>query len=163
MDYIYIGDLVNTHGIKGEVRIISDFKYKDKIFKIGFKLYIGNKYEKKIISTYRIHKMFDMVTFKGIDNINDVIIYKGDKVYINKNDLEIDGYLDEELIGLSVIYDKKVIGQIKSIMKNKLYNILVIEGTKRILVPNMSNFIEKIELNKQKIFIKNIEGLIDED
>ena len=39
MDYIYIGKIVNTHGIKGEVRILSDFKYKDRIFKNGFNMY----------------------------------------------------------------------------------------------------------------------------
>ena len=41
MKYIYIGDIVNTHGLKGEVRLISDFEYKKKVFKKGFKLYIG--------------------------------------------------------------------------------------------------------------------------
>ena len=38
MKYIYIGDIVNTHGLKGEVRLISDFEYKKKVFKKGFKL-----------------------------------------------------------------------------------------------------------------------------
>ena len=38
MDYVYIGKLVNTHGIKGEVRIISDFPYKERVFKSGIKL-----------------------------------------------------------------------------------------------------------------------------
>ena len=37
MEYIYIGKIVNTHGIKGEVRIISDFKYKNEVFKIDNK------------------------------------------------------------------------------------------------------------------------------
>ena len=39
--YIKIGQIVNTHGIKGELKIISDFKYKDKIFVKDFNLYIG--------------------------------------------------------------------------------------------------------------------------
>ena len=41
MKYIYIGKIVNTHGLKGEIRILSDFKYKDLIFKDNFKIYIG--------------------------------------------------------------------------------------------------------------------------
>ena len=48
MKYIIIGKIVNTHGIKGELRILSDFKYKDKIFKKGFPLYIGHTKEKEI-------------------------------------------------------------------------------------------------------------------
>ena len=48
MKYIYIGDIVNTHGLKGEVRLISDFEYKNKVFKKGFKLYIGRTKEEVI-------------------------------------------------------------------------------------------------------------------
>ena len=36
-DYIYIGKIVNTHGLKGEIRIISDFEFKDKVFVPGIK------------------------------------------------------------------------------------------------------------------------------
>ena len=41
MDLINIGKIVNTHGIKGELRIISDFEYKTRVFQKGFNLYIG--------------------------------------------------------------------------------------------------------------------------
>ena len=41
MKYIYIGKIVNTHGIKGEVRLLSNFKFKDKVFKKGMTIYIG--------------------------------------------------------------------------------------------------------------------------
>ena len=53
MDYIFIGKIVSTHGIKGEVKIISDFFEKDKIFKKGFKLYITPLYHEEVINTYR--------------------------------------------------------------------------------------------------------------
>ena len=43
MKYVLIGKLVNTHGLKGEVRILSDFKYKDRVFIPGMKIYIGKK------------------------------------------------------------------------------------------------------------------------
>ena len=42
MSYIKIGKIATTHGIKGELKILSNFEYKDKIFIPGFKLYIGN-------------------------------------------------------------------------------------------------------------------------
>ena len=41
MKYVLIGKLVNTHGLKGEVRILSNFKYKDRVFVPGMKIYIG--------------------------------------------------------------------------------------------------------------------------
>ena len=49
MQYIYIGKLVNTHGIKGEVRILSSFKYKSDVFMPGNFLYLGDKHIKKEI------------------------------------------------------------------------------------------------------------------
>lgn len=74
MKMLYIGDLVNTHGIKGEVRIISNFKYKNIIFKPNNDLYINN--EKLKIKTYRKHKNYDMVTFENYNDINDVLKFK---------------------------------------------------------------------------------------
>ena len=45
MNYVYLGRIVNTHGIKGEVRIISDFEYKDRVFNIGSIIYYGSDKE----------------------------------------------------------------------------------------------------------------------
>ena len=70
MKYLYIGKIVNTHGIKGEIRIISKFKFKEKVFKKDMTIYIGENKDKEIISTYRVHKNFDMITMNGYDNIN---------------------------------------------------------------------------------------------
>ena len=77
MNYIYIGDIVNTHGLKGELRIISDFKYKTEIFKPEFKLYVGRQKEELVIKTYRKHKNYDMVTLIDVESIEDAIAYKG--------------------------------------------------------------------------------------
>ena len=70
--------------------------------------------------------MFDMITLVGFTNINEVLKYKNMPVYINKKDLKIDGYLDEELIGLSVYVKDKLIGKVTDIIKNSKYSILVI-------------------------------------
>ena len=63
MKYIFIGRIVNTHALKGEVRIVSDFEFKDRIFKENTLLYIGENKDKEIIETYRKHKQFDMVKY----------------------------------------------------------------------------------------------------
>ena len=161
MDYIYIGEITNTHGIKGEIRIISDFKYKNEVFKNGFNLYIGDNKIKQVINTYRVHKNYDMVTFVGINDINDVIDYKGMKVYIDRDELKIDGILDEDIIGMTVYSKEKEIGIVTDIMKSKAHDILVIEkDTNRYLVPYINEFIEDIDLTNKKIYINEIEGLI---
>ena len=89
MKYLYIGKLVNTHGIKGEVRILSKFRYKDKVFNKDFKFYIGKDKKEYIIESYRPHKNFDMFVFKGFNDINLIEHLKGSLVYINKDDLKL--------------------------------------------------------------------------
>lgn len=157
--YIYAGKIVNTHGIKGEVRIISDINYKELIFKKGNNLYIGDNKFKEEINTYRIHKNFDMITFVNINDINDVLKYKGENIYIKKDEINMAGYFNEELIGMEV-YTDHLIGKVVEIIKNN-NDILVVEGRKKYLIPNIDVFINKIDNNK--IYINEIEGLIDEN
>ena len=89
MKYVLIGKLVNTHGLKGEVRILSSFKYKNKVFVPGMNIYIGkDKIPEKIIG-YRHHKIFEMIMMEGYNDIDQVLKYKGDYVFVNKDDIII--------------------------------------------------------------------------
>ena len=161
MNLIYIGKLVNTHGIKGEVRIISDFKYKNDVFKKGNFMYINNN--KYVINSYRVHKNFDMVTFVDINDINNVLELKNSNVYINREEYSFNGYLDEDLIGLDVYDNDTLKGKVIDIYKTNNSDLLVIEGNKKHMVPNIDVFINKVDLENKKIFINYIKGLDNED
>lgn len=164
MEYIYIGKIVNTHGIKGELRIKSDFEYKERIFKKGFHLYIGKDKIKEEINSYRHHKEFEMVTFTEYNNINQVLKYLKENAYILKEDLKLneDEYLEEELIGFDIIENDKVVGKIISIEKTSPTNKIIeinYKG-KRVLLPYHKDFILKLDLQNRKIEVKLIEGMI---
>jgi len=164
MDYIYVGQIVNTHGRKGEVRILSDFKYKDLVFKKGFKLYVGRFKDELLVRTYRVHKNYDMVTFDDIENINDVIMYKGDDVYINKKDIKIDGYFNEDIIGLNAYIDNVSIGKVEYILENKAHEILVIvDKDGKHMIPYVDEFVGSIDLDNNRINIINVEGILNEN
>lgn len=158
MNRIKIGIIVNTHGIKGEIRIISKFDYKDRVFKVGNTLYTDNNEELKIDS-YRKHKNYDMITFNGINDIKDVLKYKGKYVYFDKDKLNLNSneYLDDDLIGLDVYFNNELIGKLDDIELNGNRKLFVINDK---LVPYNDNFIENIDLPNNKIVLKNIEGLI---
>lgn len=160
---VYIGEIVNTHGIKGELRIISDFKYKDAGFTKGQKLYVGKRKQEVIINTYRKHKNYDMVTFEGVNDINEAIIFKNDDVYIKREDLNIDGYVDEDIIGLDVYDNDKLIGKVSGIVKNKQELLVVENNQKNYFIPFVGEFIEHIDLDQKKINVKVIKGLLDEN
>jgi 16S rRNA processing protein RimM len=144
---IKLGKYVNTHGIKGEIRILSDFSRKDLVFKKGFKIYIkDNEY---IIKTYRKHKEYDMVTLEGIDNINDIINLKGNNVYIKRSDVE--GFIEEDLFTYKVISNNKEY-KIIDILDNKAHKILVLENN--VMVPYVDEFVEKKDELEKIIYMK---------
>ena len=163
MKYVIIGKIVNTHGIKGEVRILSDFPHKSKVFKTGMKIYIGKAKEEREITTYRPHKMFDMIKMNDLDNINDVLKYKGQYVFINKADLVLGDheYLDEDLIGKDIIMNGKNIGKVKKIVRYSKNNLFLVNNTEKdFYIPYNFDIIENIDLENSQITIKELEGLL---
>lgn len=164
MKYMYIGKIVNTHGIKGEIRILSKFKYKDKVFKKDMNIYIGDNKDKEVIFTYRVHKNFDMITMYGYDNINQILKYKGSNVYIDSDDLKLDEdeYLDSELEDMDVIVDDRVFGKVVRIERYSANDLIVVNnGVKDFLIPFVRDIILDIDLKKRCIVVKNIKGLLD--
>ena len=164
MKYIRIGKIVNTHGIKGELRLLSDFKYKDKIFKNNFIIYIGKEKCEERINTYRKHKCFDMITLIGYSNINEVLKYKGEYVFINKEDLilGIDEYLNEDLIGFKVIYGDYDNISVVGIEKYPSSDMLKVNYNDTFkLIPITNGIIENIDFSKREIVLKDIKGLIE--
>lgn len=162
MKYLYLGKIVNTHGIKGEIRIISDFDKKDLVFKKNFPIYIGGRYKKEIIETYRIHKNYDMVTLKGINDINEVIKYKGLNVYIDRNDLNLkeDEYVLDDLFGFKIISENNEYGVIEDVIKNKNQILLSIKFEKHYYIPYNSNYIKEVDLKNKAIYVSHAKELI---
>ena len=147
-DYVCVGKIVNTHGIKGELRILSDFEIKNKVFKKDINLYVGPEKREFTITSYRHHKMFDMVTFKGITNINEVINLKGLLVYVKREilNLDNDSYVLSDLIGLDV-YDKdKKIGTVKDYYLDNGNTLLDVLGKKEFYIPLKSHYIHSVNL-----------------
>lgn len=161
MKYVLIGKLVNTHGLKGEVRILSDFKYKDKVFIPGMKIYLGKDKVCEEIKTYRHHKVFEMITMSNYTDINQVLKYKGDYVFANKEDIKLaqNEYLDEDIIGLNVYVGDRCLGKVRKIENHNGNEILVLNGEKDYLIPYNFDIILSINLDKKEIMVKDIPGL----
>ena len=163
-EYVYIGKIVNTHGIKGELRLLSDFKFKDRVFLEGRRIYIGEDKTEEVINSYRHHKVFDMITLKGYTNINEVLKYLKKEVYVKRYDLSLstEDYLDSDLIGLDVLLDNGEKGKVLAITNNggnnKTFELLV--NGKKVLIPYHKDFIKNINLDNKVIELKALEGLL---
>lgn len=163
-----VGKIVNTHGIKGEVKVlrISDFEER---FAPGESVYVikNDKPIKLIITAHRIHKGFDLVQFKGYENINLVEPFKGCELKIREEqltDLNEDEYYYYEIIGCEVFTtDDKKLGQIKEILSPGANDVWVVKQNqgKDILIPYIEDIVKEIDIDEGKIVIEPMEGLLD--
>ncbi len=161
-DYVLIGKIVNTHGVKGEIRLISDFELKNKVFIPGFTIYIGQIKEENTIVSYRHHKMFDMLLLKNKNDIDEVINYKSKYVYAKRKDLGLkeNEYLLEELINYEVIEDKKNVGKIVDVVYNNKQVLLKVKNLKEFYIPFVEEYIVKVDNITKKVQVKNAKDLI---
>lgn len=160
MNYLYIGKLVNTHGIKGEVRILSNFRHIDKVFIKDMKFYVGKDKKEYIVETYRKHKNFHMVVFKDNYDINLIEHLKGSFVYINKEDLKLDKntYLAVDLIGFNVIINDKLIGVISDVLDTPANEVLVLDN--KVMIPYVKAFINKVDMDNKEVVVNDVKGLL---
>ena len=161
-EYIYIGKVSNTHGIKGEIRIKSDFEKKNIVFRKDFKLYFGKNKDCHCINTYRVHKEYDMVTLMGLNNINDVLKYKGMSVFVKREDLNLENseYILEDLIGFSIKENEKILGIVEDFMYNSSNILLCIKAEKNFYIPYNSGYLKKVNLKDKVIECENVKDLI---
>lgn len=160
-NYIYVGKIINTFGIKGELKIDSDFEYKDRILKNNQEIFIGENKCKEVIESRRVHKNYDMILFKNYSNINEVLKYKGKNIYVLRSDLNLQDneYLLSDLIGYKVLDNKKIIGIVIDYEKNN--NVLLkIKGIKTFYIPYIDEYIMKIDKDKKQIITNKGSDLI---
>lgn len=163
MEYIYIGNIVNTHGIKGEIRIISYFEHKDKVFIPNNYIYISDNLDRYQITSYRRHKNYDMITLDGYNNINQVLPLLKQKVYIKRDELSLNDneYCYHELIGFDVFVGEVKQGLVKDVyLIDQVRRIMEIDTKKNIVkIPVHNDFIKKVDIKNKKIILEVPEGL----
>ena len=152
-DYVFVGKIINTFGIKGELKVLSDFEFKEKVFKKDFNVYIGNEKIKEVVNTYRHHQEYELLTLMGYNNINDVLKYKGNEIYIKRSDLKLEDneYLLSDLIDLDVYDEDKYIGKVIDYTKTKEYFLIKVHLDKDYYIPCISHFIKNVDLKNKRI------------
>ena len=102
-----------------------------------------------------------MVTLLGIDDIEEVLKYKGSLVFINKDDLNLgtNEYVFEDYISCKCYFNNKEIGIVDTIVDSGNGNYLFVLDNGK-YIPKNDNFIERLDLENKKLYLKNLEGLI---
>uniref|UniRef100_UPI003FEDE188 ribosome maturation factor RimM n=1 Tax=Candidatus Onthocola sp. TaxID=3085646 RepID=UPI003FEDE188 len=158
-EMIYIGKTVSTFGIKGELKVISDFEYCDKAYKVGNKVLINNI--EHIISSIRYHKNYVLLKIDNLNNINDILKYVGFNIYIKRLDLNLskDEFLYKDLINSEVVdEDDTKLGKIIEVV-NGINVLIKVKGTKEFYIPLIDNYVKKFDLDKKILYTKNAKEL----
>lgn len=169
MNYIKIGKMINTHGIRGEIKIESWSDFDDERYRTGNIVYIlfENDYTELKVKSYRRHKGFPLVTFENHENINDMEKYKGCDIFIDASSRKqlTDGrhYVDE-LIGMTAADEEgNEIGTVIDIEETRgaQSNMRVRMHTgKEVLIPYIPVFIKAVNDETRTITVHVIEGLL---
>ena len=158
-EMIYIGKTVSTFGIKGELKVISDFEYCDKAYKVGNKVLINNI--EHIISGIRYHKNYVLLKIDNLNNINDILKYVGYNIYIKRLDLNLskDEFLYKDLINSEVVdEDDTKLGKIIEVV-NGINVLIKVKGTKEFYIPLIDNYVKRFDLDKKILYTKNAKEL----
>lgn len=170
MEFYDVGTIANTHGIKGEVKVMSVTDFPDERFKLGNTLYLfksddAEPLELKVAS-HRVHKGFDLLKFEGYDNINDVEQFKGAKLKVDESQhqpLDDGQYYYDQIIGLDVVTtDGETIGKIKEIIPtNGANDVWSVKrpGKQDLLLPVIDDVVKKVDLDNQLVEVELMEGL----
>ncbi|MGH2016460.1 ribosome maturation factor RimM [Aerococcus urinaeequi] len=172
--YYLVGKIVNTQALRGEVRVMATTDFPEERFKIGAILAIFN--DNKLVETvevdgHRLHKNFNLLHFKGKDNINDVEKFKGFDLKVAGTEREADE-LDEnefyydDIIGLEVYTtDETYLGKVReitSLPSNDVWAIQRPNKGKDILIPYIEDIVLEIDLDDNRVVIDPMDGLIDD-
>ena len=164
-EYFKVGQIVNTHGIKGEVKVIP---FTDDVnnFKRYGKVLVGEKEWKEILGV-KFQKDRVILKLEGIDSMNDAEMYKQKYLSVlreNEPELPENTYYVTDLIGCTV-YDTegKDLGKIYDVIQTKNNDVYWIEKPKQLLIPVLEDIVLDVIIEEKKVIIAPVKEWQDED
>lgn len=161
-----IGQIVNTRGLKGEVRV---YPYTNDIYRFDDLEYfylekgLNTKYE---VERVRYKGNMVIMKIKGIDSIEMAEKLKTKNMYIPREEsveLEEDEFFIADLIGMDVFtVDGEKVGVVKDVLQHAVNDVYVVASKdKEYLIPSIEKFVPTIDLDENKMIIDPIKGMLD--
>lgn len=161
--FLDAGKIVNTHGIRGEVKVYPLCDGPE--FLLEFDRFFIDGEEIEVIAS-RVHKNTTLLRLKNIDHIDEAERLVGKIIKINCDDIELeeDRYFIEDLIGIKVadIDTGKEYGTLKNVIQTGANDVYEVQGDKLYLIPKIDNVVLKTDMEAGVIYIRPLEGLFDE-
>ena len=152
------GEIVNTHGIRGEVKILPWADDPDFLTAFDVLYLDGTPYE---VEAARVHKTMVLVKFRGVEDVNEAQKLRGKVIQIDRSGLELeDGTVFiADLIGLPVFAGEEEIGRVADVLTMPGNDVYVVKGDHEYMIPAVSEFLEEVSIAKGIVRVRLIEGM----
>ena len=166
-DLLKVGVITTTHGVRGEVKVYPTTD-ADRFLDLEYVLLDTGREKRKLeIENVKYFKNLVILKFKGIDNINDIEMYKKRELWVPREEaqeLEDDEYYIADLIGMELyLEDGSRFGTLKDVMEtgaNDVYIVTTEEG-KEVLIPAIHDCILDVDVEANRMEIHLLDGLLD--
>lgn len=164
--FLQVGVISSTHGIRGEVKVFPTTDDAARFKKLKKVLLDTGKEQLELeVQSVKFFKQFVIVKFKGIDNINDIEIYKGKSLLVPREDavaLGKDEYYIADLIGMEVFTEEGRLGVLKDVMETGANEVYIIDSNRHgeVLIPAIKQCILDVDIEGRKMKIHLMDGLI---
>ena len=165
--YLEVGKIVGTHGIRGEMRVECWANSPDFLKK--FKRLWLDEGKTLLDVTCRPHKNIALITVKGVGSIEEADKLRGKVLYINRDDVQLEQgeHFVQDIIGLSVTDadNGTVYGKVKDVLKtgsNDVYEMQA-ENGKLYYIPVIPDIIDRLDFESGAVYIHPMKGLFDDE
>lgn len=166
--FLEIGKIVSTHGIKGEVRVQPWCDSGDFLTEFD-ELYFAKGKETVVIESARVQKNIVIMKLQGVDDMNAAQLLRNKVLYMNRDDVELEegSYFIQDLLGIKVVdaeNPEKVYGTLTDVTEtgaNDVYHITQEDG-KVILIPAIPDVVGEVLLDEEIMKITPLKGLFEE-
>lgn len=157
--FLEAGEIVSTHGIQGEVKILPWADGPE--FLLKFKTLYLNETPYEVVSS-RVHKTCVLAKLKGIDTPEEATLLRGKRVCIDRTDVKLPKgtVFIADLLGCRVLDDEgREIGIIKDVLTMPSSDVYVIKGEKNYMIPSVKEFVKEINVDEGFVRVHLIEGM----
>ena len=156
LQFIEAGEIVTTHGIKGEVKVLPWLDSPEDLCDFDRCRIDGKECE---IEQCRVQKTCNLVKLSGIDTMEAAQAMRGKTIELYREDIDDEVIFAAELIGMEVFCDGEKIGKIKEVLDYPGNSVYVIKGAREYMIPAVKEFILSTDMEKNERLVKLIEGM----
>ena len=161
LQYIEAGEIVTTHGVRGEVKVLSWLDSPDMLCEFS-RCRIGGK--EYAMDAVRVQKTCNLVKLRGVDTMEDAQKLRGKTMELYREDISDELIFAAELVGMEVFAGETSIGKITEVLDYPGNSVYVVQGEREYLIPAVKEFILSTDLEKNEMQVKLLEGMAsDED